>query len=141
MPRTQKSNDIKDAFKKGDEIRFHSGTYEGKIGWTNTARKVVGNSVPVIVDMGDGIIKKATVSVWNVTKCHPPKPATFVQALVTQKPDVDKLIMMLAKKISLHGGTKSGPRLHGILDHIKGEIVRADNIRKKISEESVEFDD
>eukprot|EP00957_Ditylum_brightwellii_P042229 3198269-Ditylum_brightwellii.AAC.1 len=91
--------------------------------------------------MGDGVMKKATVSVWSVTERHPSTPATFAQALVAQKPDVDKLIMMLAKKIALYGGTKSGPRLHGILDHIKGEIVRADNIRKKISEESVEFDD
>eukprot|EP00957_Ditylum_brightwellii_P207779 15354484-Ditylum_brightwellii.AAC.1 len=127
-------------FQKGDEISFHSGMYEGKIGWTNKERKVVGNSIPVIVDMGDGVIKNAIVSVWSVTKRHPTKPATFVQALIAQKPDVDKLIMILAKKISLYGGTKSGPHLQGILDHIRDEIERADNICKMISEESVQFD-
>eukprot|EP00957_Ditylum_brightwellii_P101330 7721858-Ditylum_brightwellii.AAC.1 len=90
--------------------------------------------------MGDGAIKKATVSVWSVTERHSPTPVTFAQALVVQKPNVDKLIMMLAKKILLYGGTKSGTCLHGILDHIKDEIVRADNICKSISEESVQFD-
>eukprot|EP00957_Ditylum_brightwellii_P146014 11119563-Ditylum_brightwellii.AAC.1 len=50
--------------------------------------------------MGDGVIKKATVSVWSVTEHHPPMPATFAQALVVQKPDVDKFIMMVSKKIS-----------------------------------------
>eukprot|EP00957_Ditylum_brightwellii_P191231 14561116-Ditylum_brightwellii.AAC.1 len=85
-------------------------------------------------------MKKAIVSVWNVTKHHPAKPGRFSQALVAQKPDVDKLIMMLAKKISLYVGPKSGLRLHGILDHIKDKIERADNICKMISEESVQFD-
>eukprot|EP00957_Ditylum_brightwellii_P112869 8606020-Ditylum_brightwellii.AAC.1 len=86
---TQKSNsdDIKKVFKKGHEIHFHSGTYKGKFDWKNTTRKVVENSIPVIVDMGDGVMKKATVSAWSVTKHLPPKPATFAQALVAQKPD------------------------------------------------------
>eukprot|EP00957_Ditylum_brightwellii_P060913 4623588-Ditylum_brightwellii.AAC.1 len=61
--------------------------------------------------MGDDVMKKAIVSVWSVTQRNPPKPAIFTQTLVAQKPDVDTLIMMLSKKISLYGGTKSWPIL------------------------------
>eukprot|EP00957_Ditylum_brightwellii_P141898 10810304-Ditylum_brightwellii.AAC.1 len=60
------------------------------MGWTKTARKVIGSYVPVIVDLGDGSVKKAAVSIWSITKRHPTKPATFAQAFVAQKPDIDK---------------------------------------------------
>eukprot|EP00957_Ditylum_brightwellii_P206860 15350296-Ditylum_brightwellii.AAC.1 len=111
------------------------------MGWTNTAKKVVGISVFVVVDMRDGSIKKATVFVWSLTKHHHTKSAIFAQALIAQKPIIDKTIMMLAKKILLYGGTKSSTRLQGILDHIKTEIERTDNILKMIYEESVQFED
>eukprot|EP00957_Ditylum_brightwellii_P184504 14053056-Ditylum_brightwellii.AAC.1 len=59
------------------------------------------------MDMGGGALKKATVSIWSVTKRHPSKPTSFAHALIAQKPDVDKTIMKLAKQVTLYGDTKT----------------------------------
>eukprot|EP00957_Ditylum_brightwellii_P031243 2368670-Ditylum_brightwellii.AAC.1 len=62
--------------QKSDDMCFYTGVYEGK-----------------------SVLKKATVSAWSVSLRHPIKPPSFAHALVAQKPDIDKLIMKLAKQL------------------------------------------
>eukprot|EP00957_Ditylum_brightwellii_P137510 10483756-Ditylum_brightwellii.AAC.1 len=81
----------------------------------------IGNSVPVFVDVGGGIINKATVSAWCLTTPFPDKPKTFAHVLVSQKPDVDKLIMKL-----VYGGTRTATRSAGVLDYIGEQCEKAE---------------
>eukprot|EP00957_Ditylum_brightwellii_P063238 4799912-Ditylum_brightwellii.AAC.1 len=76
-----------------------------------------------------------------MTQRHPTKPKTFAQALVDQKPDADKLIMKLAKQVSLYGGTKRKERADSILDYMITQFENADKVQKMIHEESTQFDD
>eukprot|EP00957_Ditylum_brightwellii_P165060 12566639-Ditylum_brightwellii.AAC.1 len=76
--------------------------------------------------MGNGEFKKATLSAWSMSQRHPTKPKTFAQALVAQKPDIDKLIMKLAKQVALYGGTKSKEHVGSILDYLITQFENAD---------------
>jgi hypothetical protein len=136
----RKKTETRQELQKSDEIRFHTGVYEGKVGWFDASKLKTGSRVAVIVDMGQGVLKKTTVSAWSVTQRLPIKPPSFAHALVSQKRDIDKLIMKLAKQVALCGGTKSNKQLDSILDYIFGGLEHAEKVRKA-THESVNFDD
>eukprot|EP00957_Ditylum_brightwellii_P106709 8140625-Ditylum_brightwellii.AAC.1 len=94
----RKKADTRQGLQKSDEIHFYTGVYEGKVGWFDASKLKTDSRITAIADMGQGVLKKATVSAWSVTQHHPIKPPSFAHALVAPKPDIDKLIMKLAKQ-------------------------------------------
>eukprot|EP00957_Ditylum_brightwellii_P117923 8994704-Ditylum_brightwellii.AAC.1 len=68
--------------RKGDDICFHTGTYEGKSGWLGSKFATAAGYIGVIVDKRSGSAKKATVSIWSCSKPHPDKPWTYAGALM-----------------------------------------------------------
>ena len=76
------------------------------------------------------MLKKATVSAWSVSLRHPIKPPSFAHALVAQKPDIDKLIMKLAKQVALCGGANSDKQPNSIIDYI---YMVSLNVQKKVA--------
>eukprot|EP00957_Ditylum_brightwellii_P163182 12425666-Ditylum_brightwellii.AAC.1 len=91
--------------------------------------------------MGNGEFKNATLSVWSMTQRHPTKSETMAQALVTQKPDVDKLIIKFGKQVLLYGATKNKERADSILDYMITQFENTDKVWKMIHEESIQLDD
>eukprot|EP00957_Ditylum_brightwellii_P098646 7514460-Ditylum_brightwellii.AAC.1 len=68
----------------GDLVCFFNGSYEGKFGWRDTNAQASGCCCPVLVDVGDGKIKRATVSMWSITKPFPNKPRSFAKTVMMQ---------------------------------------------------------
>lgn len=85
--------------KKGKEIRFVRGTYAGRTGWVNDAKKTRGKSCPVIVKLDD---EEKETTVWRRSYRKPfSKPANREEAAIQQHPDIElamiKLFQMFAE--------------------------------------------
>eukprot|EP00957_Ditylum_brightwellii_P183435 13972879-Ditylum_brightwellii.AAC.1 len=46
------------------DVYFFTGVYEGRLGRIDTTRHALAGRVPVLVDIGSRVTKKAIVSVW-----------------------------------------------------------------------------
>eukprot|EP00957_Ditylum_brightwellii_P198892 15159668-Ditylum_brightwellii.AAC.1 len=57
--------------------------------------------------MGNGSTKRSSVLIWSCSKLHPTKPKTYVEALMMQKPQVEKIMKTLANHVVMNGGWKS----------------------------------
>eukprot|EP00957_Ditylum_brightwellii_P015342 1154663-Ditylum_brightwellii.AAC.1 len=79
------------------DVRFFTGVYEGRLGGINTTRHASAGRVPVLVDIGSGLTKKAIVSAWSIAKPHPGKTCSFAEVVVMQKPCFEKALKALAK--------------------------------------------
>eukprot|EP00957_Ditylum_brightwellii_P015618 1178222-Ditylum_brightwellii.AAC.1 len=52
-------------------VWFFTGSYEGKFDWRDTNAQASGSHCPVLVDLGDRKIKRATVLMWSIGKPFP----------------------------------------------------------------------
>eukprot|EP00957_Ditylum_brightwellii_P093078 7087009-Ditylum_brightwellii.AAC.1 len=83
----------------GDLVYFFTGSYEGKFGWSDTNAQTSGSHFPVLIDLGDRKIKRATVSMWSIAKPFPDKPRSFAKAVMRQRPKIEKAIKQLATQL------------------------------------------
>ena len=127
--------------QKGEVIRFHSGTYAGKTGWLGSKQLTSSDRVGVVVDNRDGTTKNATVSIWSLSKPHPDKPKTYAQALMMQKPDVEKVMKMFAKMVIKSGGWKNDARVNSVLDMFYEEMEHAALMRSLMDGGNIEWND
>eukprot|EP00957_Ditylum_brightwellii_P199720 15224717-Ditylum_brightwellii.AAC.1 len=69
----------------GAPIRFISGIYEGKTGWTNKTKEATLKRIYVIVQLDDGSQKRTFVAKKNVAERHK-TPKTYTEAIFQQQP-------------------------------------------------------
>eukprot|EP00957_Ditylum_brightwellii_P007379 559266-Ditylum_brightwellii.AAC.1 len=90
------SSSKSDASHDNKVVHFFTVAYEGRLGRVDPTRLVSTGRVPVLVNMGSRVTKKAVVSVWSIARPHPDKPQNFTQAVVMQKPNFKKALKALA---------------------------------------------
>ena len=110
-------------------VCFFNGKHEGKFGYIDTSRCASPGRRAVLV-IENGLLRKATVSVWSITDVYPKKPNTFAEVVVMQKPLFEKELKLMVKKIVKMDGYKNDDRLNSFLDLLALEVEHAQIINE-----------
>lgn len=88
-------------FRKGTQIKFIGGKYQGHTGWCDPSKKSTTHYVPVIIKISNEEEIATRVKKTNVSTNLHEEPNTYEEALLQQHPDIEatmnKLVIALAK--------------------------------------------
>jgi hypothetical protein len=85
----------------GDPIRFVKGKYKGKTGWCNKDKESTRERLYVIVDLGDGVIRRTFVKKTSAKPAVQPNPASYSEAVLQECPDVEEKLDKLCLELAL----------------------------------------
>jgi hypothetical protein len=103
QPRNSKN--IRMADRRGEEIRFIVGTYEGHKGWIDNSGDATTLSVPVIVHKfkrkdGSTVDKAATVRKSSVRSAAIRPAMSHAEAIMQQHPKIDQMMNKLCRQLA-----------------------------------------
>jgi len=85
----------------GKAIRFTGGVYSGKRGWLRNSKTSRGeNFTYVLVDVGNGKVKKTIVSNEFVGEWLDQDPTSYAEAILKQHTDIDAMMNSLSAKLA-----------------------------------------
>jgi hypothetical protein len=126
--------------KKGKEIRFLRGTYEGKKGWIDDDAKKLKKHVHVILALPDG--GEETKRVWKSSVRARRRATSHEEAILDQNPDIDGLMDRLAGLLAKCEIQNDSEKLARIFIHRINEAnERQDELGHRATWRNVSFND
>ena len=121
--------------RKGAEIRFVGGRYEGRIGWINDAKSPTKMRTYVIVYLGSGQEYPTLVAHKNFSIKRQEQPATYAAAVFQQQPKIEKKLKELCAQLA-KCGIGEEEDLGGVTSIIKRELKEAVEVQRALGSDA-----